>query len=116
MAVVVRAGEMAGVGIDIIDVAEARSVLAGSADLISTAAERELVHWEPAILFSAKESAIKAISAQVGRFVDFTEIRVSFAAGRFEAACGAFAGSIQGWCTMTGKRAFTAAVASRPRR
>jgi 4'-phosphopantetheinyl transferase EntD len=62
------------------------------------------------LTFSAKESAIKALSATAGRFIDLAEIRLTFGEpGRFEAAFGGVA--VQGRWQRAGEFLVTAAVA-----
>ena len=82
-----------GVGIDIVNEEEAKALLPPP---------------ELPLTFSAKESAIKALSATAGRFIDLAEIGLTFGEpGRFEAAFGASV--VQGWWQRAGGFLVTAA-------
>jgi 4'-phosphopantetheinyl transferase EntD len=84
-----------GVGIDILNEQEAKALLPPP---------------ESPLTFSAKESAIKALSSTAGRFIDLAEIRLTFGEpGRFVAAFGASV--VQGWWQRAGEFLVTAAVA-----
>lgn len=114
--VAVRASDYAGVGIDLVDLGAARALLEGPSNLI--AADQELSHARgvagthaEALVFSAKESVIKAVSARLGRFVDFREIQVSFQGTKLSGTCADFPGFINGWWRITGQLAITAASA-----
>ena len=119
-AVAARFPDVAGLGIDIVKLEEARLALASSRSLIASDAElansRESLKSSagiddvPAILFSAKESAIKAMSGKFDRFVDFTEISVRFQGAGFEARSDSFRAEVSGWWTVLGPYAATAAV------
>jgi 4'-phosphopantetheinyl transferase EntD len=125
-AVAARSTEFAGLGIDIVDLEEARSALDSSPSLIATehevaaarsafAESREDEH-ALAILFSAKESAIKAMSAKFDRYVEFTEVTVGFDGAAFSAECQPFGTHAQGWWAVRGGCGFTAAfIDSLPR-
>ena len=94
-AIVLPASLCRGVGIDILNEEEAKRLLPPP----------ELPHT-----FSAKESAIKALSSSAGRFIDLAEIQLTFGEpGRFEAAFGGAA--VQGWWQRSGEFLVTAAVA-----
>jgi 4'-phosphopantetheinyl transferase EntD len=119
-AVAARSTDFAGLGIDIVDLEEARSALASSSHLIASepevaaarsalGASREDAH-SLAILFSAKESAIKATSAKFDRYVEFTEVAIRFDGGAFSAECPPFGTHAQGWWAVRGVSGFTAAV------
>lgn len=115
-----RSTDVAGLGIDVVKLEEARLALASPHILISTEAElanaREslessaVIDCVPAILFSAKESAIKAMSAKFDRYVEFTEIDVRFQGDAFEARSGSFRSQASGWWAVIGSLAVTAAV------
>lgn len=122
--------DFTGLGIDVVDLEEAdleeadpeeaRSRLASSASLFATESEITAAraalagsHEEPhalAILFSAKESAIKAMSARFDRYVEFTEVAIQFDGAAFSARCEAFGTRAEGWWAVRGSCGFTAAV------
>lgn len=119
-AVAALSADFAGLGIDIVDLEEARSGLASSAPLFASepeaaaarlalAASREDVH-ALAILFGAKESAIKAMSSKFDRYVEFTEIAIRFDGAAFSAGCPPFGTHTEGWWAVRGGYCFTAAV------
>lgn len=119
-AVAARCTDFAGLGIDIVDLEEARSGLASSPYLIATdaevtaarlalAASLEDTH-ALAILFGAKESAIKAMSSKFDRYVEFTEVGIRFDGAAFSAECQAFGTHAEGWWAVRGGYGFTAAV------
>jgi 4'-phosphopantetheinyl transferase EntD len=102
-AIAAPASRFAGLGIDLVERDSARPLLAEAGRLIASASERDHARSaipgndSPALLFSAKESAIKAVSATVGRFLDFTEVQVFFDAERFQASVNGLAPVIPGW-------------------
>ena len=98
-AAVVPISRLEAVGIDLIGVIEAPQ----SAEVVAKVHEEircaeiaapDGVH-PLALLFSAKESVIKAISTQAGRYVDFTEIPVSLSAGEFKSQFESL--KVRGW-------------------
>ncbi len=108
-AVVGRAGRWQGIGVDIVAASTAAELLRDAGSLVGT--EREIAAArlatppgvDPlALLFSAKESAVKAISAQFQRFLDFTEIELSLGGECFEASCRGLAHPVRGRWTVTG--------------
>lgn len=116
-AVAVRIGRWRGVGIDLLEVPAARRALRDGAGLVaSEGEERAMQAVAPAgvdplaLLFSAKESAIKAISAQLERFIDFREIRLSPQNERFEASCTGIGHPLEGWWNATDELIITAAT------
>ena len=119
-AVVAGAAEAAGVGIDIVDLREGERVLVSSEAIFSGEAELTRARTTLSgcgtsanalsILFSAKESAIKAMSPSLDRFVEFTEIEVRLEGSNFQAQCGAFETAVHGWWSVYDGHAFTAAV------
>lgn len=119
-AVAARSTDFTGVGIDIVDLEEARLTFDSSPYAIATepevtaacsalAASRDDAH-AIAILFGAKESAIKAMSAKVDRYVEFTEVAVRFDGAAFSAECQPFGTHAEGWWAVRGGCGFTAAV------
>jgi 4'-phosphopantetheinyl transferase EntD len=118
-AVAARSPDFAGLGIDVVSLEEARSALDSSAYIVATetqvAAARSAlaVSEDPlalAILFSAKESAIKAMSARFDRYVEFTEVTIGFDGAAFSAQCQPFGTRAEGWWAVRGEHGFTAAV------
>jgi len=112
--------DFAGLGIDIVDLEEARPILASADSFIAREAELtgarmalgesgEEAH-APVILFSAKESAIKAMTARFDRFVDFTEVEVRFDRDAFTARARSFGVEAEGWWAVRGGYVFTAAI------
>jgi 4'-phosphopantetheinyl transferase EntD len=89
--VVARAGNCIGIGIDLLENADATRALRDAAGLIASEDEEEEARVAAsglvdarALVFSVKESAIKAISPTLRRFLDFREIDVRFPADRFD--------------------------------
>ncbi len=119
-AVVARSEIFAGLGIDVVALEEARSGLSSAASMFTNAAEidaaRPALETDQndedtlAILFSAKESAIKAMSARFDRYVEFTEIRIALNGAAFSAGCVSFGTRAQGWWAIRNGYVFTAAV------
>lgn len=107
-AVVMRDGQWRGIGIDALDLAPATAVLRDALGIIA-AEEEELRAQTVAgtgldarvLLFSAKESVIKAVSASSRRFVDFTEIAVRLEEDTFSASTPGLAPSVHGWWKVT---------------
>ena len=80
-----------GLGLDLIDMAEAAPVVQAAVDFLLSPAESLLPQppsrIDPHVLrFSAKESVIKTISEEAGRWLEFSEITVAFGASSFEAS------------------------------
>lgn len=121
-AVAARSTDLEGLGIDIVDLAEARLRLTGAVSVF--AGEKELSAARAAfartqegahvlgLLFSAKESAIKAMSARVDRFLEFTDVTVQFDGAAFFAECACFETHARGWWAVRDGYGFTAAVAT----
>jgi 4'-phosphopantetheinyl transferase EntD len=107
-----------GVGIDILDASAAGQILRDAARLIadeveeSSAREALRADVDPrALLFSAKESVIKAISERAQRFVDFTEIRLTLQDAYFVAECPPQVGAgVRGWWSATEQLILTSAM------
>lgn len=103
-AVVVRTGLWKGIGIDILDLTRAGDVLQEASGFIASGEEEGRARRiagtgidARVLLFSAKESVIKAISSSFQRFVDFTEISVELEEHNFSASCPGFARPVHGW-------------------
>lgn len=93
IAVVMNDVTIAGLGIDLFDAARS-SKMDDLADLFLAAGERAAVQNSEsrhllAVLFSAKEAVIKAVSSRVERLIDFREIEVALESQEFTASiCG----------------------------
>jgi 4'-phosphopantetheinyl transferase EntD len=92
------------IGIDLCEVSATSSVLSLASPFVSDEVEVENARAlstfgvDPGVLlFSAKESTVKVVSAQMGRFLEFTEIRVTLDPGGFVASLPGLAGEVQGW-------------------
>lgn len=120
-AVVARTKNFAGLGIDVVAVEEARSGLSSAASMFASASEIESARSALsadgsgdaqllAILFSAKESAIKAMSARFDRYVEFTDIQIALNGSSFTASCSSFGTRAEGWWAVRGGYVFTAAA------
>lgn len=119
-AVAAFSADFAGLGIDVVDLEEARPTLDSSPYIITNEPElasARLALAESredaralAILFGAKESAIKAMSAKFDRYVEFTEVAIRFDGAAFSAQCQAFGTRAEGWWAVRGGYGFTAAV------
>ena len=116
-AVVAPSGLWQGIGIDVLDAQVAGRLLRDADGLIARGEEEHSARAvapagvDPrALLFSAKESAIKAISGRFQRFIDFTEIRVRFEGDRFEAHCGPAGIPVTGWWNATNEQILTGSV------
>jgi 4'-phosphopantetheinyl transferase EntD len=103
-AVVARTGLWQGIGIDILGVAGAREVLRVAAGIVAGEQEEQSAQRiagtildARVLLFSAKESVIKAISSSSRRFVDFTEIAMEVEEETFSAACPGRESPVHGW-------------------
>jgi len=117
-AVVSRFDRWRGIGIDILEIENAVSFLRDADGLIaSEKEERQMKVVTPqgvdarVLLFSAKESVIKAISASLQRFVDFMEIYVNLHSDYFEASCVALNHPVRGRWHATDKLILTGAIA-----
>jgi 4'-phosphopantetheinyl transferase EntD len=117
-AVVGRVDRWWGIGIDILEIENAVSLLRDADGLIaSEKEERQMKVVTPqgvdarVLLFSAKESVIKAISASLQWLVDFMEIYVTLAPDYFEASCAALNYRVCGRWHATDKLLLTGAIA-----
>jgi 4'-phosphopantetheinyl transferase EntD len=116
-AVVVRTGPWKGIGIDLLDRGRAGDVLRDAIGIIADEGEeviaQEIAGTRPdgrVLLFSAKESVIKAVSSSFQRFVDFTEINVVLDRDKFSAACPGIASPVLGWWKLIQNLLVTGAV------
>ncbi len=116
-AVVARLGKWHGIGIDILGVEVAKSLLRDADSLISSEQEEEDARrvvqagvYERALLFSAKESVIKSISPSFQRFVDFKEISVWLQGDSFEASCEGLKDVVRGRWSASEDLIITSAV------
>jgi 4'-phosphopantetheinyl transferase EntD len=112
-AVVCRVGSWNAIGIDLLELAAAGGILETAGNLIASPEEerraRNIIGADPRpMIFSAKESVIKAASARLGRFVDFTEIAVEFDQDSFTAALPGT--RLHGWHKTVADFVVTAAV------
>jgi 4'-phosphopantetheinyl transferase EntD len=109
-AVVVPAGLWRSIGIDLVS-AEDGLRLRDAARFIATEAEiaaaRSVTGDPLTLLFSAKESVVKAVSERAQRFVDFTEVHVAVTERRFKASC--VESELDGWWEVTNGIVVTAA-------
>ena len=115
-AVAVRATDYPGVGIDLLESREAAAILAKAGSRITSADEEQEARAAlPAgvdtlsFLFSAKESAIKALSARAGRLIGFAEVQVTFSGSCFQATLGAGEPAVSGWWQSAGRFLVTGA-------
>ncbi len=106
-----------GIGIDVLDVQVAGQLLKDASGLFAQEEEKRSARAvapasvDPhALLFSAKESAIKAVSGRLQRFVDFREVLVRFEGDRFEAFCGPLGIPVSGWWNATNEHILTGSV------
>ena len=114
-AVAARKNDIAGLGIDIVEAAAAARILHESASSIASPEELKFTIAgvdAAALVFSAKESAIKAISEIAGRYVDFPEIEIVVEGSRFQAKCPMLREPVQGWWRQSKGILLTAAVRS----
>jgi len=114
VAVVARTIHHPNIGIDILKTAVAQPIVkeAGSI-LIAPGEDLSLsipLPVDAAVLrFGAKESVIKAVSSQMGGWVDFTEIRVRFDPSTFQASVAGLEAPVSGWWAPLGEFLLTAA-------
>jgi len=112
--------EVEGLGIDIVDLNEARGALISTAPVFAResemAAARSVLGKENddalllAVLFSAKETAIKAMTESLDRYIEFTEVTIDLEPNSFAAHCASAGLSVMGWWTVCGHYVFTAAA------
>ena len=105
-AVVVRSTAWKAIGIDLLDRESAAHLPVDAVHLLAhplepAAPTAMLPAWVPplVLLFSAKESAIKALSPTLRRFVDFQELRMQFDDTTFTATLDGSDLAVVGWWT-----------------
>ncbi len=84
-----------GLGIVILVVARATPIVESAKGQITAPGEES--GSDLVLRFSAKESVIKAISAQMNRWLDFPEITIQIGPSSFEASLSGFPAPISGW-------------------
>ena len=109
-AVAGRRRQYAGLGIDLIDIARAEPVVQAAEAILHAPGEGT----ESSVLrFSAKESVIKAVSGQMNRWLDFTEVSVRIHRSSFEASVAGFLVPVTGWWALSGQFLVTGAILKR---
>jgi 4'-phosphopantetheinyl transferase EntD len=128
-AVAASAEEVEGLGIDVVELREASAALVSTAPIFAldsevAAAKSALAAnvdaanvvaansdaLPLAVLFSAKETAIKAMTESLDRYVEFTEVTITLEPASFSAHCASAGLSVMGWWTECGGYVFTAAA------
>jgi 4'-phosphopantetheinyl transferase EntD len=110
--------EVEGLGLDVVDLADASATLVSTAPVFAQAAEIEAAKsllapdevLPLAVLFSAKETAIKAMTESLDRYVEFTEVLITLEESSFSASLAAKNLSVMGWWTACNGYVFTAAA------
>ena len=118
VAVVAQAESCRGIGIDLLENESAGRALSEASGIIASWDEERdacLAASRPvdprALVFSIKESVIKAVSPSVQRRVDFSEINVRVRSGKFESAYAAESFWVRGRWQVLGKLIISAGVA-----
>jgi len=94
-----------GLGIDLVEISAAEPILAASKEVVFNAGE------DPAPLgFSAKESVIKAVSGQLDRWMEFTDVVIALDGASFEASIKDLPTPVTGWWAKFDDLILTAAV------
>jgi 4'-phosphopantetheinyl transferase EntD len=93
-AVVARLTQYRGLGIDLLDIARAVPIVESAKAILNAPGEEDS---NVVLRFSAKESVIKAVSAQMNRWLDFSEITIRIAESSFEASLAGFPTPVPGW-------------------
>jgi 4'-phosphopantetheinyl transferase EntD len=118
-AVAASTDEVEGLGIDVVELREAAATLVSTAAVFAldseVAAARSVLAAEAdalplAVLFSAKETAIKAMTESLDRYVEFTEVTIDLEPSSFSAHCVSADLFVMGWWTECGGYVFTAAA------
>jgi 4'-phosphopantetheinyl transferase EntD len=94
-AVVARLTQYRGLGIDLLDIARAVPIVESAKAILNAPGEED--DTNPVLRFSAKESVIKAVSAQMNRWLDFSEITIRIGESSFEASLAGFPTPVPGW-------------------
>lgn len=93
-AVVAHLTNYRGLGIDLVDIARATPIVESAREHLAAPGEEST---NRVLRFGAKESVIKAVSAQMNRWLDFPEITIQIGPSSFEASLPGFPGPITGW-------------------
>jgi 4'-phosphopantetheinyl transferase EntD len=94
-----------GLGIDLVEVSAAEPILAASREIVFNPSE------DPTPLaFSSKESVIKAVSAQLDRWMEFTDVVVTLDDSAFEASVKDLPTPVSGWWARFDDLILTAAA------
>jgi 4'-phosphopantetheinyl transferase EntD len=118
-AVAASTDEVEGLGIDVVELREAAAALVSTAPIFAldseVAAARSVLAANDdalplAVLFSAKETAIKAMTESLDRYVEFTEVTIDLEPSSFSAHCASAGLSVMGWWTECSGYVFTAAA------
>jgi 4'-phosphopantetheinyl transferase EntD len=99
-AVVARLTQYRGLGIDLLDIARAVPIIESAKATLNGPGEED--DTNPVLRFSAKESVIKAVSAQMNRWLDFSEITIRIGDSSFEATLTGFPTPVPGWWAQSG--------------
>jgi phosphopantetheinyl transferase (holo-ACP synthase) len=110
--------EVEGLGIDVVELSSARGALVATASVFGRESEVEaaksvIVNDDAlalAVLFSAKETAIKAMTESLDRYVEFTDVTIDLEPTSFTAHYAPSDLAILGWWTLCGDYVFTAAA------
>ncbi len=114
VAVLARSVTCSGLGIDILETAVALPIVAAAEAILDAPGDDLAQSGEYAVdsrvlRFSAKESVIKAVSGQMGRWVDFTEIGVRFDSSCFQASVAGYPTTVSGRWALQGEFLLTTA-------
>jgi 4'-phosphopantetheinyl transferase EntD len=101
-AVVLRTENLHGIGIDIVEPSSAEPTIQSARPILFQPGEAPSV-----LAFSAKESVIKAVSAHLDRWIEFTDVIVQFSGARFTATV--HGATIEGWSASIDHLLLTAA-------
>jgi 4'-phosphopantetheinyl transferase EntD len=108
VAVVARSAACPGLGIDILETAVALPIVTAAEAILDAPGDDLAQSMQYAVdsrvlRFSAKESVIKAVSEQMERWVDFTEIGIRFDSSSFQALVAGYAAPVSGrWTLLDG--------------
>ena len=87
-----RRASFKGLGIDLVEVSTSEPILAASKEVVFNAGE----DCSP-VVFSAKESVIKAVSAQFDQWMEFTDVVITLDGAAFEASVKNLPTPVAGW-------------------